>query len=58
VKQETNRGKIKKHVEQYMTLASGVTEAEAKVVKNFEDVGDIREYRIKSAIETKVLEIV
>ena len=58
ITQETNNGKYKKHVEQFMTLATGVTEAEANIVGNFEQVGDIRDYRIQSAIQTKIVEVV
>lgn len=55
---ETQRGKRKRSTEQYLTLQGGVTEAEAAVVKNFKEAGDIREYRIKQAVETKILEVV
>lgn len=56
--QETTRGKRKKHIEQYLTLQSGVTEAEVAIVNNFKEANDIREYRIKGVQETKILEVV
>lgn len=55
---ETDRGKVKKQNEEYLTLATGVTEAEANVVKNFVAAQDIRDYKIKSVTQTNVLEIV
>lgn len=58
VKTETDRGKFKKFTEQYLTLATGVTEAETQVVKNFTAAGDIRDYRVKGVSETKIVEVV
>ena len=55
---ETDRGKTKKYVEQYLTLATGVTEAETQTVKNFKEVGDIRDYRIKGVSETKIVDVI
>lgn len=58
VRTETDRGKYKKYTEQYLTLATGCTEAEAQVIKNFTSVGDIRDYRVKGVSETKIVEVV
>lgn len=58
IKTEHENGKFKKSTEQFLTLSTGVTEAEANVVKDFVQSGDIREYRIKSVVETKIIEVV
>lgn len=58
VKSETDRGKFKKYTEQYLTLATGCTEAEAQVIKNFTEAGDIRDYRVRGVSETKIVEVV
>lgn len=58
IKMESNTGKYKKSTEQYLTLATGCTEAEAQVIKNFVTVGDIRDYRVKNVSETKIVEVV
>ena len=58
VRTETDRGKYKKNTEQYLTLATGCTEAEAQVIINFKEVGDIRDYRVKNVAETKIVEVV
>lgn len=58
ISSETDRGKYKKHTEQYLTLATGCTEAEAQVISNFKEVGDIRDYRVKGVSETKIVEVV
>jgi len=58
IQSESDSGRIKRHVEQYLAYGSGCTEAEAAVVKNFEDVGDIRDYRVKGVSETKIVEVV
>jgi hypothetical protein len=58
IKSESNNGKYKKNTEQYLTLATGCTEAEAQVIKNFTSVGDIRDYRVKNVAETKIVEVV
>jgi len=55
---ESNNGKSKKHTEQFLTLASGVTEAETAVTKNFMEVNDMRDFRIKSVTQTKIVEVV
>jgi len=55
---EQDSGKVKKHTEQYLTLATGVTEAEVAVTNNFREIGDLREFRIKSVTETKIAEVI
>lgn len=54
----SSTGKSKKYAEQYLTLATGCTEAEAQVIKNFKEVGDIRDYRVKGVSETKILDVI
>lgn len=58
IRSESDSGKIKRHIEQYLALGSGCTEAEAAIVKNFEEVGDIRDYRVKGVSETKIVEVI
>lgn len=58
ISSESATGKYKKYTEQYLTLATGCTEAEAQVIKNFTDAGDIRDYRVKGVSETKIVEVV
>jgi len=53
---DTPKGtKEKKATEMYLVEALSVTEAEAKVVKDFE--GDNTEYQVKEVKETKILKI-
>lgn len=58
VKTETASGKYKKYNEEYLTLAVSVTDAETRVVENFVKAQDIRDYSIKSASITRILEVV
>jgi len=55
VRMENDRGRIQKIRELYCVEAESVTEAEAKVVKDFE--GDNTEYQVKEVKETKILKI-
>ena len=55
VRMENERGRIQKIRELYWVEAESVTEAEAKVVKDFE--GDNTEYQVKEVKETKILKI-
>ena len=55
VKDENERGRITSTNEVYCVEAESVTEAEAKVVKDFE--GDNTEYQVKEVKETKILKI-
>lgn len=54
---ETDTGRLKRHVEQYLVKATGCTEAEAGLVGAFEAHGDIRDYRVKNVSETKIVEV-
>ncbi len=58
IRTESETGKTKKYLEQYITRATGVTEAEAAVIQNFRDAGDIREYRVVGVTSTKIVEVV
>ena len=55
VQDENERGRITSTNEVYCVEAESVTEAEAKVVKDFE--GDNTEYQVKEVKETKILKI-
>ena len=55
VQDENERGRITNTNEVYCVEAESVTEAEAKVVKDFE--GDNTEYQVKEVKETKILKI-
>ena len=55
VRMENDRGRIQKIRELYCVEEESVTEAEAKVVKDFE--GDNTEYQVKEVKETKILKI-
>ena len=55
VQDENERGRITNTNEVYCVEAESVTEAEAKVIKDFE--GDNTEYQVKEVKETKILKI-
>ena len=55
VQDENERGRITNTNEVYCVEAETVTEAEAKVVKEFENQGV--EYHVKSVKESKILKI-
>jgi len=55
VQDENERGRVTNTNETYCVEAESVTEAEAKVVKDFE--GDNTEYQVKEVKETKILKI-
>ena len=52
---DDSTGKQKKVTEMYLVEAMSVTEAEAKVVKEFEGAGV--EYQVKAVKESKILKI-
>ena len=55
VRMENDRGRIQKIRELYCVEAESVTEAEAKVVKEFE--GYSLDYHVKSVKESKIIKI-
>ena len=55
VRMENERGRIQKIRELYCVEAESVTEAEAKVVKEFEGAGV--EYQVKAVKESKIIKI-
>ena len=55
VKDENERGRITSTNEVYCVEAESVTEAEAKVVKEFEGAGV--EYKVKAVKESKIIKI-
>ena len=55
VKDENERGRITSTNEVYCVEAESVTEAEAKVVKEFEGTGV--EYQVKAVKESKIIKI-
>ena len=50
--------KIKKVKENYLVDAMTVTEAEARVVKQFEESGVQLDYEVKGARESKIIEVI
>jgi len=56
VHHEDDKGRIKKVTEQYIVDAVSVTDAEAKVVTEFE--GSNLEYEVNAVIETKVIKVI
>lgn len=57
-KTEDERGKIKKVMETVLVESVSPTEAEAKTVKHLTSVGETREYEVKSASESKIVEVI
>ena len=55
VQDENERGRVSNTNETYCVEAESVTEAEAKVVKEFEGAGV--EYQVKAVKESKILKI-
>jgi tetrahydromethanopterin S-methyltransferase subunit A len=53
-----DKGKQQKIKEQYLVDSESVTEAEAKVIKMFEDEGNQMTYMVKSVRETKILQVI
>jgi len=51
-------GKDKKNKEIYLVDAVSVTEAEARVVKDFEDAGVKIDYKVSGAKESRVLRVI
>jgi hypothetical protein len=62
VQHEVDNGKggakIKKVKENYLVDAMTVTEAEARVVKEFEEAGIQLDYEVTSAKESKILQVI
>ena len=55
VHHEDDKGRVKKVTEQYVVNAVSVTDAEAKVVAEFE--GSNLEYEVSAVTETKIVSI-
>lgn len=55
VKQEDERGKIKKHTEQFLIDAESATEAEAKIYKEFETTS--LEFEIMGVNKSRIIKI-
>tara|TARA_Y100000389_G_C17427240_1_gene500313 strand:- start:1144 stop:1356 length:213 start_codon:yes stop_codon:yes gene_type:complete len=51
-------GKDKKNKEVYLVDAMSVTEAESRVVKDFEDSGVQMDYKVSMAKESRVLRVI
>jgi len=56
VHHEDDKGRVKKVTEQYVVNAVSVTDAEAKVVAEFE--GSNLEYEVTAVTETKIVSII
>ena len=55
---QLKNGKDKKNKEIYLVDAQSVTEAESRVVKDFEDSGIQLDYKVVSAKESRVLRVI
>lgn len=51
-------GKDKKNKEIYLVDAQSVTEAEARVIKDFEEAGVNLDYKVASAKESRVIRVI
>jgi hypothetical protein len=51
-------GKEKKNKEIYLVDAQSVTEAEARVVKDFTDAGVQIEYKVSGAKESRIIRVI
>lgn len=51
-------GKDKKNKEIYLVDAMSVTEAEARVVKDFEEAGVTLDYKVSGAKESRVIRVI
>jgi hypothetical protein len=51
-------GKDKKNKETYLVAAMSVTEAESRVVKDFEDSGVQMDYKVSMAKESRILRVI
>jgi hypothetical protein len=56
VHHEDDKGKVKKVTEQYLVNAVSVTDAEVKVVEEFE--GSNLEFEVTAVIETKLVKVI
>jgi hypothetical protein len=56
VHHEDDKGRVKKITEQYLVNAVSVTDAEAKVVAEFE--GSNLEYEVTAVMETKIVSVI
>ena len=56
VHHEDDKGRVKKGTEQYLVNAVSVTDAEAKVVADFE--GSNLEYEVTAVMETKIVSVI
>ena len=56
VHHEDDKGRVKKVNEQYLVNAVSVTDAEAKVVADFE--GSNLEYEVTAVMETKIVSVI
>jgi len=51
-------GKEKVQKESYLVDAQSVTEAEARVIKDFKDAGVTLEYKVSGAKESKIIRVI
>jgi hypothetical protein len=51
-------GKDKKNKEIYLVDAQSVTEAEARVVKDFEEAGVTLDYKVSGAKESRIIRVI
>jgi hypothetical protein len=55
---EDSKGKVKKQNILYLVDAMSVTEAEAKVVGEFESAGITVDYEVSAARESKIIQVI
>ena len=51
-------GKYRKNKEIYLVDAQSVTEAEARVVKDFEEAGVTLDYKVSGAKESRIIRVI
>ena len=56
IRHEDENGKMKKTIESYLVDAESVTDAEVKVVKDFEGIS--MEYEVSAVSETKIIKVI
>ena len=56
IRHEDENGKMKKTIESYLVDAVSVTDAEVKVVKDFEGIS--MEYEVSAVSETKIIKVI
>ena len=56
IRHDDENGRSKKTIESYLVDAVSVTDAEVKVVKDFEGIS--MEYEVSAVVETKIIKVI